>query len=214
MKLQNKKGFTLIELLVVITIIGILATGATWVYTSQIQKARDTTRINDITALRSWIEQVYWDKWGYPNTGNASAGLPWFLEVKNYLNKLPVDPKTGQKSATSNYDYTYWVAADSNAIKWQTFEVSTHFENSWNLTDKAGKDWGSEDTRLEFWISLDTIWTQFNNATTPGGWVTTTTIGNACIARATGSWSTTDAGSACGTTESWNTQNIQTLIIR
>lgn len=53
MKLLQKKGFTLIELLVVITIIGILATGATAVYTSQIQKARDTTRINDLKTLQS-----------------------------------------------------------------------------------------------------------------------------------------------------------------
>jgi prepilin-type N-terminal cleavage/methylation domain-containing protein len=53
MKQQNKiLGFTLIELLVVITIIGILATGATSVYTSQIQKARDSTRISDIHILR------------------------------------------------------------------------------------------------------------------------------------------------------------------
>jgi type II secretory pathway pseudopilin PulG len=36
---------------VVITIIGILATGAVTVYTSQIQKARDTTRITDMKAL-------------------------------------------------------------------------------------------------------------------------------------------------------------------
>jgi prepilin-type N-terminal cleavage/methylation domain-containing protein len=52
-KLQNKRGFTLIELLVVITIIGILATGATATYTSQIQKARDTSRVNDIKAVQS-----------------------------------------------------------------------------------------------------------------------------------------------------------------
>jgi general secretion pathway protein G len=52
-KLQNNKGFTLIELLVVITIIAILATGAVATYTSQIQKARDTTRINDVKALQS-----------------------------------------------------------------------------------------------------------------------------------------------------------------
>jgi prepilin-type N-terminal cleavage/methylation domain-containing protein len=53
MRLQyNKKGFTLIELLVVITIIGILATGAVTVYTSQIQKARDTTRITSMNALK------------------------------------------------------------------------------------------------------------------------------------------------------------------
>jgi len=66
MKLQNNKGFTLIELLVVITIIGILATGATATYTSQIQKARDTTRINDIKALQSGIEQVYQDRGEFP----------------------------------------------------------------------------------------------------------------------------------------------------
>jgi type IV pilus assembly protein PilA len=54
MKLQNTKlGFTLIELLVVITIIGILATGAVSVYTSQIQKARDSTRLTDIGAVRA-----------------------------------------------------------------------------------------------------------------------------------------------------------------
>jgi prepilin-type N-terminal cleavage/methylation domain-containing protein len=53
MKLQNTKlGFTLIELLVVITIIGILATGATSIYTSQIQKARDSTRITSISAIQ------------------------------------------------------------------------------------------------------------------------------------------------------------------
>ena len=59
MKIAIKKGFTLIELLVVITIIGILATGAVQVFTSQIQKARDATRISDITALRGGIEQAY-----------------------------------------------------------------------------------------------------------------------------------------------------------
>jgi prepilin-type N-terminal cleavage/methylation domain-containing protein len=42
---KSVKAFTLIELLVVITIIGILATGAVAIYTSQIQKARDTTRL-------------------------------------------------------------------------------------------------------------------------------------------------------------------------
>ncbi|MGE4444201.1 MAG: type II secretion system protein [Candidatus Altimarinota bacterium] len=213
MKLQNKKGFTLIELLVVITIIGILATGATGVYTSQIQKARDTTRINDITALRSGIEQVYGDKGAYPNGGAASASLPSFLDVKSYTSKIPADPKTGQKSTTSNFDYTYGVAADSNGIKGQAFEVSAHFENVGNLTDKAAKDGGSEDTRLEFGISLNTIGTQFNNATVPNSWVTTASISNSCIAALTGSGASGTAV-ACGTTESGTPTNPQTLIIR
>jgi general secretion pathway protein G len=65
MRNTTKLGFTLIELLVVITIIGILATGAVTMYTSQIQKARDTTRINDQKALQSAIEQVYQDNTEY-----------------------------------------------------------------------------------------------------------------------------------------------------
>jgi len=52
MKKQIIKAFTLIELMVVITIIGILATGAVSVYTSQIQKARDSNRITSLKALQ------------------------------------------------------------------------------------------------------------------------------------------------------------------
>jgi general secretion pathway protein G len=66
MKLLQKKGFTLIELLVVITIIGILATGGVAIYTSQIQKARDTTRIGDIKVIQSGVEQNYQDAGEYP----------------------------------------------------------------------------------------------------------------------------------------------------
>lgn len=84
---NNTRGFTLIELLVVITIIGILATGATATYTSQIQKARDTTRINDVEALKSGIEQSYQDVSEYPK-GGALGG-----ELKKYLGKIPTDSK-------------------------------------------------------------------------------------------------------------------------
>jgi len=59
MNLTKKAGFTLIELLVVITIIGILATGGIAVYTGQIQKARDVTRISDVKNAQSAIEQAY-----------------------------------------------------------------------------------------------------------------------------------------------------------
>jgi len=93
MKLQtiknvSKKGFTLIELLVVITIIGILATGATSTYTTQIQKARDTTRVNDVKALQSATEQVYQDLMEYPDNTIAS-----FSSVLDYLDKYPTDSK-------------------------------------------------------------------------------------------------------------------------
>ena len=61
-----QKGFTLIELLVVITIIGILATGAVTVYTSQMVKARDSTRLSDTSALQGAIEQAYLSNYEYP----------------------------------------------------------------------------------------------------------------------------------------------------
>jgi len=86
-KFITKKAFTLIELLVVITIIGILATGATSVYTSQIQKARDTTRINDIDALKMSIEQAYQDSFEYPGATKFKN------EVLKYMDSLPRDPK-------------------------------------------------------------------------------------------------------------------------
>ena len=98
---NSTRGFTLIELLVVITIIGILATGATTVYTSQIQKARDTTRISDVKALQSGIEQAYQDASVYPASGAAFSG------VAIYTPKFPKDPKTGQSTANTSLDYAY-----------------------------------------------------------------------------------------------------------
>jgi len=94
----RKGAFTLIELLVVITIIGILATGATTVYTSQIQKARDTTRVNDVKALQSGVEQFYQDQSEYPVAGdfNITDGA-----IKSYVPKLPQDPKNTQNCNNS-----------------------------------------------------------------------------------------------------------------
>lgn len=48
----NITGFTLIELLVVIAIIGFLATLATVSFIAARQKARDATRLSDISAIR------------------------------------------------------------------------------------------------------------------------------------------------------------------
>ncbi len=144
-----KKGFTLIELLVVITIIGILATGAVQTFTSQIQKARDTTRVSDITALRGGLEQFYQDGGEYPDKGTAFSG------VTLYVPKLPTDPKSEQSSGTSTFEYAYNVSADSNSIDNQEFEISAHFENGANTTAKAGTDGGDDPVRLEFWIDVN-----------------------------------------------------------
>ncbi len=204
------KAFTLIELLVVITIIGILATGATTVYTSQIQKARDTTRLNDIKALQAWIEQTYQDSGTYPNAWVAVANYTeWFSWVTLYTPKLPKDPKTWQKATSSNFDYAYWVAADNNWIAFQIYELSATFENVWNVTTKAVWDWWLDDNRLEIWIKIDSLVTIFNLETPPNTWVASwTPVSGSCLAI---SWTAT---ANCPTSHSTTTVNDWILVIR
>ncbi len=155
MKLQNKRGFTLIELLVVITIIGILATGATTVYTSQIQKARDTTRINDIKALQTAVEQVYQDSWEYPRPSKFASRTD--ISAATYLPRLPRDPKNGQtcnnKGKTGNaacvYSYVVW--PDANSINYWVYILSTGFESLWKVEADGTKDAWSHNWRWEVW---------------------------------------------------------------
>lgn len=144
-----KKGFTLIELLVVITIIGILATGATTVFTSQIQKARDSTRITDLKAVLSWVEQVYQDTSEYPVKWAA------FTWVVAYVPKLPTDPKSGQANANTAFDYLYNVGTDENGVLFQEYELSTTFEQNGNISSKAVNDGWADSYRLEIGLDLD-----------------------------------------------------------
>jgi prepilin-type N-terminal cleavage/methylation domain-containing protein len=157
MKLQNTKlGFTLIELLVVITIIGILATGAVWVYTSQIQKARDTTRINDVKAIQSAVEQFYQDTTEYPEW-LSDWTASWTTSVMTYLPNLAEDPKFDQTCINSRCWYVYVVGADLNWILQWTYEISTAFENQWNVDNKAwvAQDNWDDNNRLEIWLNTD-----------------------------------------------------------
>ncbi|MDP2104183.1 MAG: prepilin-type N-terminal cleavage/methylation domain-containing protein, partial [Candidatus Gracilibacteria bacterium] len=157
---KSTRGFTLIELLVVITIIGILATGAVSVYTSQIQKARDTTRINDIKALQSGVEQTYQDGQKYPDAGNFATS------IAAYVPKIPKDPKSGETLANTSFEYMYNQGKDTNGIEGQIYEVSTAFEAQGNLTSKAADtmDKGNDANRLEVGVSMDTLATKVKGA--------------------------------------------------
>lgn len=150
-----KSGFTLIELLVVITIIGILATGAVTVYTSQIQKARDTTRIKDIDALRGAAEQVYQDASEYPHADT------FITDMTTYIKRFPSDAKHGQTCNGTNAlcGYAYVTGPDSNTIDYGAYEFSTTFENEANRIRKAENDGGLDDVRLEQGLDLDALGT-------------------------------------------------------
>jgi prepilin-type N-terminal cleavage/methylation domain-containing protein len=156
--INNKKiGFTLIELLVVITIIWILATSAVGIYTTQIKKARDSTRTTDIKAIEQAVMQFYQDKNVYPNTYSD-----WIAEdstsVKNYVQVLPWDSKSGETclgtgTTTTICDYIYNVWADKNGISNWAYKLSIWFEDEWNRGKSATNtnDMWNDDIRYEIW---------------------------------------------------------------
>jgi prepilin-type N-terminal cleavage/methylation domain-containing protein len=89
MKLQRiKSGFTLIELLVVITIIGILATGGVSVFTTQLQGARDSTRVNDMKLMETAVHQYFNDISIYPPESGFTGS------IAQYVSKDLADPRT------------------------------------------------------------------------------------------------------------------------
>ena len=159
--IYKQSGFTLIELLVVITIIGILATGAVTVYTWQTQKARDTVRITDIEALKWAVEQVYGDDSEYPHADT------FVTSMNIYQKSLPKDPKHSKpcndwwtSANAQDCAYAYMSSADSNGIDYWDYEISTAFENEWNVSKKAAVDGGWsvwELTRLEIWTDLTNV---------------------------------------------------------
>ena len=177
MKNFKIKAFTLVELLVVITIIGILATGATTVYTSQIQKARDTTRINDLKAVQSAVEQIYQDNSEYPL---ATQFLSWASNVTGvltYMELVPSDIKHWQTCNNAwgvvDCGYAYKTQADANGINYWAYELSVAFESKWNVNKKAWDDAWNDNARFEIWTLIGTVSTETaatiadgNNATT------------------------------------------------
>lgn len=92
---KNQKGFTLIELLVVIAIIGLLATLAVVSLRNAQQRARDTKRVSDISAIETAVELFY-------NENNGVYPLPTtWAELQTalapYIKTLPVPPNPAQE---------------------------------------------------------------------------------------------------------------------
>lgn len=177
---NTTKAFTLIELLVVITIIGILATGAVTTFTSQIQKARDSTRISDIKAVQNAVEQAYQDVSSYPAATSTAA---FGSGVVDYLPNLPTDPKNLQSCAPvwalttmCGYVYNVWDSNGSAAgwIAAAVYELSAWFENTANVNTKAADDDGNDPARYEASnnpnVAPTTLWAS-GSAPTSGNWI-------------------------------------------
>jgi general secretion pathway protein G len=81
-------GFTFVELMVVITIMVILITMAIPIYNRSIIRAKESVLKNNLFTMRTVIDQYSYDK------GKAPQNLQ-DLVTEGYLQKLPVDPMTG-----------------------------------------------------------------------------------------------------------------------
>ena len=71
MPIKNKLAFTLIEMLIVIVIIGILAAALVPRLQSVQERARDTRRKTDISAIYNALQIVFVDAGKYPIATNS-----------------------------------------------------------------------------------------------------------------------------------------------
>ncbi len=158
MDMKNKyRAFTLVELIVVITILAILATIAFISLQWYSADARDSTRISDISSMKTSLELYNLDSWKYPSPTNwvnitYSGWIVWnqwkfwetvFANVVR-LDKIPKDPLTDKEytfSVTSNrFEYQLWWIMESDTIsmnnlnKW--YEV-----NAWDIEATAYVAW-------------------------------------------------------------------------
>jgi general secretion pathway protein G len=85
---DRPEGFSLLEMMMVVTLILIVASIATPIYTTCAVRAREAVLRDDLFTLRALIDRFTLDN------GRAPARLGEFVE-KGYLGRLPTDPFTG-----------------------------------------------------------------------------------------------------------------------
>ena len=120
---RRLRGFTFVELMVVITIIVILITMAIPIYQKSIARAKESVLANNLTTLRTVIDNYTYDKEKAPQSLQD-------LVTDGYLRAIPVDPMTGTTNwRTINEDASQSVNQTQPGI----FDVKS-------TSDKIGTD--------------------------------------------------------------------------
>ena len=86
--MKRLRGFTFVEMMVVVTIMVILISMAIPIYQRSIVRAKESVLKNNLFTMRTEIDNYSYDK------GKAPQNLQ-DLVTEGYLQKLPVDPMTG-----------------------------------------------------------------------------------------------------------------------
>lgn len=95
-------GFTLVELLVGLSILAVLTVAMILAFNpvTQINKAKDAVRMQDIVSINQALNTYYHDKNCYPSMSNSSFstalknGGEWKEGSTIYMKKVPKDPQT------------------------------------------------------------------------------------------------------------------------
>ena len=128
-----RPGFTLIELLIAVTIIGVLLGGIAFAFNNARDKARDSKRKQDLSAIKGSLDLYYQDNGTYAfdtstpskTTFNSTDTQPWIPGlVPTYIKELPTEAKQEISGLTGNYryvvsadktDYTLWAILENTS---------------------------------------------------------------------------------------------------
>jgi general secretion pathway protein G len=91
-KRRGTRGFTFVEMMVVMTIITILMTIAIPIYNRSIVRAKESVLHNNLTTLRTVIDNYTYDKQKAPQNLQD-------LVTEGYLQKIPMDPMVGNNQS-------------------------------------------------------------------------------------------------------------------
>jgi type IV pilus assembly protein PilE len=142
-------GFTLIELMITVAIVAVLATVASAVYTSQIQKSRRTDGRSAVLDLAGREEKLYSTTNAYSSTpsdlGYAPVGTPYPITIgSGYYQVSVVTPDPNQAGAAGTYSVTATaVGLQAGDTQCATLSVNQQGAQTSTGTAPASTCWGN-----------------------------------------------------------------------
>jgi general secretion pathway protein G len=128
--MKRLRGFTFVELMVVITIMVILISMAIPIYNRSIIRAKESVLKNNLFTLRTVIDNYTYDKQKAPQSLQD-------LVSEGYLQKLPIDPITGNNQwKTTMEDASQSVSQSEPGI----FDVNS-MSDKMSLDGTSYRDW-------------------------------------------------------------------------
>lgn len=109
--MRRISGLTLIELLVVMALLAILASIAVPRYLDRVEEAREAVLKQNLSGLRTAIDQYYRDKAKYPDKLQTLAD-------ERYIREVPIDPVTQRTD-------TWVIVPPKSGSNQQVFDVKS-----------------------------------------------------------------------------------------